>query len=43
MARKRKPPGYLLHKPTGQARVILDGKTHYLGVHGSPESHEQYA
>ena len=36
-------PGYLLHKPSGQARVIIDGKHIYLGEYGSPESHEKYA
>ena len=30
MSKKRKP-SYLLHKPTGQARVRIDGKDHYLG------------
>jgi hypothetical protein len=38
---KRKP-SYLLHKPTGQARVRIDGKDHYLGCYGSPESRERY-
>ena len=32
----------MLHTPTGQARVLIDGKTHYLGGYGSPESREQY-
>lgn len=41
MPSKRKP-GYLLHKPTGQARVRIDGKDHYLGPYGSPESRERY-
>jgi integrase len=37
-------PAYGLHKPTGQARVVLDGSKHvYLGPHGSPESYEKYA
>lgn len=35
-------PGYLLHKPSGQARVRIKGKDHYLGPHGSPESRERY-
>ena len=42
----RKPvavPSYKLHKPSGQARVILDGKHFYLGPFGSEESHEEYA
>jgi len=38
---KRKP-SYLLHKSTGQARVRIDGKDHYLGEYGSPESRERY-
>jgi integrase len=41
MPSKRKP-GYLLHKPTGQARVRIDGRDHYLGPYGSPESRERY-
>jgi integrase len=42
----RKPgrvPSYRLHKPSGQARVIIDGEHLYLGPYGSPESHEKYA
>lgn len=39
----RSVPRYCLHKPTGQARVIIDGKHVYLGVHGSRESHRRYA
>ncbi|NLE37860.1 MAG: hypothetical protein GX621_07535, partial [Pirellulaceae bacterium] len=39
-------PSYLLHKPTGQARVRLkiDGRFRdvYLGEYGSPESREKY-
>ena len=35
-------PKYRLHKPTGRAVVTLNGKDHYLGVFGSPESHEAY-
>ncbi|MGP1346172.1 MAG: tyrosine-type recombinase/integrase [Phycisphaerales bacterium] len=35
-------PKYRLHKASGQAVVWLDGKDHYLGVHGSPESKERY-
>ena len=41
----RKPnvfPSYLLHKPTGQARVRIDGKDHYLGPYGSDESRIAY-
>ena len=36
-------PSYRLHKPSGQARVIIDGEHLYLGLYGSPESHEKYA
>ena len=32
----------LLHKPTGQARVRIDGKDVYLGPYGSPESRDRY-
>lgn len=39
---KRNVPSYLLHKPSGQARVILDGKTFYLGRYGSKESRKEY-
>lgn len=35
--RGRKPPGMLRHS-TGQARVILGGKVHYLGKFGTPEA-----
>ncbi|QDT16605.1 tyrosine-type recombinase/integrase [Alienimonas californiensis] len=41
--RPSKPPSYRLHKPSGQARVILAGKHHYLGAFGAPESKEAYA
>lgn len=41
MPRKKKP-AYLLHKPTGQARVRIDGRDHYLGPYGSPESRDEY-
>jgi integrase len=35
-------PAYQLHKASGQARVRINGRDHYLGPHGSPESHERY-
>jgi hypothetical protein len=35
-------PAYCLHKPTGQARVRIDGKDVYLGPHGSEESKQKY-
>jgi integrase len=36
-------PAYRLHKPSGQARVIIDHEHIYLGKFGSPESREKYA
>lgn len=39
---KVKVPGYLKHKPTGQARVRINGRDHYLGRYGSKESKERY-
>lgn len=41
MARRPQKPKYLRHS-SGQARVIIDGRTHYLGTYGSPESKAQY-
>lgn len=38
----KRTPKYSLHKPTGQARVQINGKTYYLGKYDSPESHERY-
>ena len=38
---KRKP-AYTLHKPTGQARVRIDGKDRYLGRYRSLESRNRY-
>jgi integrase len=35
-------PAYKLHKPSGQARVIIRGRQHYLGPYGSEESREKY-
>lgn len=42
-SRKKKVPSYGLHKPTGQARILVGGKSIYLGKHGSNESYEAYA
>ena len=42
MSRQRKPPAYLLHKATGQARVRINGKDVYLGPFDSPDSKERY-
>lgn len=41
MSRKRLPK-YCLHKPSGQARVIIDGVHHWLGRYDSPESRAKY-
>ncbi len=38
----KRTPKYALHKPSGQARVRIEGKNYYLGRHNSPESHERY-
>lgn len=35
-------PAYCRHKASGQARVVLDGRTFYLGSHGTPESRILY-
>lgn len=35
-------PSYRLHKPSGQARVIVDGRQIYLGKFNSPQSIEAY-
>ena len=44
MSQKRsRVPAYRLHKPSGQARVIIDGQHIHLGRYGSPESREKYA
>jgi len=41
--RNGRVPSYRLHKPSGQARVIVAGQHLYLGKYGSPESREKYA
>ena len=44
MGRKRNQlPSRLLHKPSGQDRVIFGGRTIYLGKHDSPEALANYA
>jgi integrase len=35
-------PAYCLHSASGQAVVRIDGRDHYLGRHGSPESHARF-
>ena len=37
-----KKPSYLRHAATGQARCVVNGKTIYLGVYGTPESRARY-
>ena len=37
-----RPPKYRHHKASGQAIVTIEGRDHYLGLYGSPESHEKY-
>ncbi len=39
---KHKLPNYSLHKASGQAVVKIDGRSHYLGKYGSPQSHAAY-
>ena len=39
---KHKVPSYCHHKASGQAVVTLNGKDHYLGSYGSPESRAMY-
>ncbi len=41
--RKRAIPSYLLHRPSGQARVRINGRDFYLGPYGSDESRQKYA
>jgi site-specific recombinase XerD len=43
MPRPKGLPSYRLHKPSGQARAIVNGRHIYLGAYGSPESHERFA
>lgn len=38
----RKLPSYRLHRVSGHAVVTLNGRDHYLGPRGSPESVEAY-
>lgn len=42
MGRPKGVPSYRLHRASGRAIVTLDGKDHYLGKHGSPESKDAY-
>jgi integrase len=43
MPRKSSVPSYRLHKASGQARTIVNGRHIYLGKFGSPESRQEYA
>ena len=43
MPRSQRPPSYRRHKARNSAVVTIDGRNHYLGPFGSPESHEKYA
>jgi integrase len=43
MPKSNRPPTYCLHKARNCAVVTIDGRNHYLGPYGSPESHEKYA
>ena len=36
-------PSYRLHKPSGQARTIINGRHIYLGKFNSPDSRQKYA
>ncbi len=43
MPRKTQVPSYRLHKASGQARTIVNGRHIYLGKYGSPEIRKEYA
>ncbi len=43
MSRTPKKPGYVRHRKSGQARVRINGRDHYLGLIDSPESLQRYA
>jgi integrase len=42
MPRAKRIPSYCLHRATGQARVIIDGRSIYLGLYDSLESKAEY-
>ena len=42
VSQRRHVPAYREHKPSGQARVIIEGRQIYLGRFGTPESWEKY-
>lgn len=37
-----KTPSLTLHKPSGRARVCIDGKDQYCGVYGTLEAQQKY-
>ena len=39
---RNKLPSYCRHKASGQAVVTLNGRDHYLGEYGTPESRARY-
>lgn len=41
-SQKHHVPKYALHKRSGQARVRIDGREHWLGPYDSPESRARY-
>jgi hypothetical protein len=43
MPTTRSKPAYTLHRPTGEARVRIDGRDQYLGTYASSESHAKCA
>lgn len=42
MSADRPDPKYRHYKPKNLAVVRIDGRDHYLGKYGSPESREKY-
>lgn len=42
MPRRTGPPPYRLHKASGQALVLINGRPIYLGVHGTENSKRRY-
>src|SRR4051812_1074095 len=42
MARKPKIPSYRPHRASGQAVVVLDGRSFYLGKYDTPDSRAEY-
>jgi hypothetical protein len=42
MPRNARVPAVVHHRPTGQARLRIDGRDFYLGPFGSEEAEENY-